>query len=79
MADAPERQRPGLRRLPRGLFSNAQLHRVAVGIEDEERLFDRARRRIVGDPLETQLLLLRLGSGGGEIVIGDFKAPDDAF
>jgi hypothetical protein len=68
-----------LRRRFRGLFSDAKLHGVAVGIEDEQRFFDRARCRVSGDTFPAELLLLGFAGGRREIVGGDLEAPNDAL
>src|SRR6266480_2614540 len=54
VADAAQRNGCLLWRQIRRLFAKTKLYRVAVGIEDEQRLFDRARRRIIDDALPTQ-------------------------
>ena len=52
---------------------------VAVGIQNEKRLFDRTGRSIVNRPMPFEFPLFGRPRHGGQIIRRDFKAIDDAF
>src|SRR6266550_834771 len=79
VADAAQRNGCLLWRQIRRLFAKTKLYGVAVGIEDEQRLFDRTRRRIIDDVLPAQLLLRGFLRSRRKIIGSDLETPHDTF
>src|SRR5690349_1818812 len=79
MTDSSEWNGAGLRRDIRRFFAMTKFDGVAVGIDNEQRFVDRARIGVIGEPLPTKFLFLRLANRGGKIIRGDLEPPNDSF
>jgi hypothetical protein len=75
MTDSSEWNGAGLRRDIRRFFAMTKFDGVAVGIDNEQRFVDRARIGVIGEPLPTKFLFLRLANRGGKIIRGDLEPP----
>ena len=79
MADAAQRNDLSLRFVGYRITADRKLHRVAVGIKNEKRLFDRTGRSVIYRTMPFKFPLFGRARHGGQIIRRDFETVDDAF